>query len=188
MKKIAVFASGSGTNAESIVRHFFDSKLAYVDIILTENPNAYVLKRAEKLSVKSYLFSKEELVDGSVTELLLSKGVDFIVLAGFLKLIPKNMITAYPERIVNIHPALLPKYGGRGMFGMNVHSAVISSGESESGITIHFVNEHYDDGDIVFQAKCPVLREDTIETLAERIHKLEHEHYPIIIERLIEEI
>jgi phosphoribosylglycinamide formyltransferase 1 len=188
MKKIAVFASGSGTNAESIVKHFYGSKLAYVEIILTENPNAFVLKRADKLNVTSQLFSKEQLADGTVSDILLSKGIDFIVLAGFLKLIPKNLLAAFPNKILNIHPALLPKYGGKGMYGMNVHSAVISAGEAESGITIHLVNEMYDEGNIVFQAKCPVLPMDTPEKLAERIHKLEHQHYPIIIEKLLESI
>jgi phosphoribosylglycinamide formyltransferase-1 len=188
MRKIAVFASGSGTNAESIVNYFSDSKIAFVDLILSENPNAFVLKRAERLKIDSHLFKIDQLFDGTVTNLLLRRGIDFIVLAGFLKLIPNSLVSAFRDRIVNIHPALLPKYGGKGMYGMKVHSAVLSAGESESGITIHLVNENYDEGSIVFQATCPVMSCDKPETLAERIHSLEHEHYPIVIERLISKI
>jgi phosphoribosylglycinamide formyltransferase 1 len=188
MKKIAVFASGSGTNAESIVNYFSDSKTAFVDLILSENPKAFVLKRAERLKVESHLFKIDELIDGTITNLLLNRGIDFIVLAGFLKLVPSNLVNAFRDKIVNIHPALLPKYGGKGMYGMKVHSAVILAGESESGITVHLVNEKYDEGSIVFQAKCHVLSCDKPETLAERIHQLEHEHYPIVIERLISKI
>lgn len=185
MKKIAVFASGSGTNAENIVRYFFSSKTAKVDVILTENPKAYVIERANRLAVDYNVFKIDELKNGDITNLLRSRGVDFVVLSGFLKLIPTNLIDAYRNRIVNIHPALLPKYGGKGMYGMKVHKAVIEAGDVESGITIHLVNEKYDEGDIVFQAKCPIIPCDNPETLAERIHALEYEHYPTVIERLV---
>ncbi|PKP39657.1 MAG: phosphoribosylglycinamide formyltransferase, partial [Bacteroidetes bacterium HGW-Bacteroidetes-15] len=170
---------------ENIIRHFFGSKIAHISLILTENKDAYVLKRAEKLGVSTHIFKMDELQNGCVKDILVAKGVDFIVLAGFLKLIPLNLIEAYPNRIVNIHPALLPKYGGKGMFGMRVHKAVLDAGEKESGITIHLVNENYDEGNIIFQAKCPVISCDDPEALAERIHSLEHEYYPIVIERFI---
>lgn len=185
MRKIAIFASGSGTNAENIIRHFSESKVAKVDLILTENKDAYVLSRAKKMGVSAHIFTLDELKIGVVKDLIIKQGIDFIVLAGFLKMIPLNLIQAYPDRIVNIHPALLPNFGGKGMYGINVHKAVIDAGETESGISIHIVNEHYDEGDIVFQAKCPVLPCDNPETLAQRIHALEYEFYPIVIERLI---
>lgn len=185
MNKIAIFASGSGTNAENIVRYFSSSKIVKVDIILTENPTALVIERAKRLGVDYYIFSIDELKNGGITNLLDSRKVDFVVLAGFLKLIPASFIDIYRKRIVNIHPALLPKYGGKGMYGMHVHRAVIEAGDSESGITVHLVNEKYDEGDIIFQAKCPVIPCDKPETLAERIHSLEYEHYPAVIERLI---
>jgi phosphoribosylglycinamide formyltransferase-1 len=185
MRKIAIFASGSGTNAENIIRHFSESNVAKVDLILTENKEAFVLTRAKNLGVLAHIFTLDELKSGVVKNLIFKRGVDFIVLAGFLKMIPLNLIQAYPDRIVNIHPALLPNFGGKGMYGINVHKAVIDAGETESGISIHLVNEHYDKGDIVFQAKCPVLPCDNPETLAERIHALEYEFYPIVIERLI---
>jgi phosphoribosylglycinamide formyltransferase-1 len=185
MRKIAIFASGSGTNAENIIRHFFVSKVAKVDLILTENKDAFVLSRAQRIGVSAHIFTLEELRSGVVKDLILRRGVDFIVLAGFLKMIPLNLIQAYPDKILNIHPALLPNFGGKGMYGVNVHKAVIDAGEGESGISIHLVNEHYDKGDIIFQARCPVLPNDNPETLAERIHALEYEFYPIVIERLV---
>lgn len=188
MKNIVIFASGSGTNAENVVQHFKGSKTAKVQLLLTENPQAFVLNRMQRLGVPSIIFSMNDLYSGSVLDVLRSKGVDFIVLAGFLKLIPKHIIESYPGRIVNIHPALLPKYGGKGMYGNKVHKAVIEAGDPESGITIHLVNTEYDKGDIVFQAKCPVMSCDKPETLAERIHALEYEHYPIVIERLVSKL
>lgn len=186
MRNIAIFASGSGTNAENIIKHFSDKKVAKVTLILTENPNAFVLERSKNQNVHTLVFSLEELKGGSILKELQDRNTDYIVLAGFLKLIPSDIIDAFPNRIINIHPALLPKFGGKGMYGKKVHNAVIDSKEKESGITIHYVNKHYDEGSIIFQAKCPVLENDTPESLAQRIHSLEHKHFPQVIEDLIE--
>lgn len=185
MRNIAIFASGSGTNAENIIKHFTDNKVAKVTLILTENPNAFVLERAKNQYVPFLVFSLEELKGGSILKELQDRNIDYIVLAGFLKLIPSDIIEAFPDRIINIHPALLPKFGGKGMYGNKVHQAVIESGEKESGITIHYVNKQYDEGSIIFQAKCPVLENDIPELLAQRIHSLEYKHFPQVIEDLI---
>lgn len=186
MRNIAIFASGSGTNAENIIKHFSDKKVAKVTLILTENPNAFVLERSKNQNVHTLVFSLEELKGGSILKELQDRNIDYIVLAGFLKLIPSDIIDAFPNRIINIHPALLPKFGGKGMYGNKVHQAVLELREKESGITIHYVNKHYDEGSIIFQAKCPVLEKDTPELLAQRIHSLEHKHFPQVIEDLIE--
>lgn len=186
MKKIAIFASGSGSNAENIINHLLGVEVAKVAIILSENKNAFVFERARKLNVPSHLFTIDELNNGGVLFILEEYKIDFIVLAGFLKLFPTSIIDKYPQKIINIHPALLPKFGGKGMYGSRVHDAVIKSGEKESGITIHFVNQNYDDGNIIFQAKCKVLENDTPETLAQRIHDLEYKYYPEIIVNLLE--
>lgn len=185
---IAIFASGSGSNAENIIRYFKGSKLVSKVLILTDNPKAFVLERAKRLSIEVIQFDLSDLQSGVVLEMLNKHSINFIVLAGFLKLIPKELAEAYNERIVNIHPALLPKYGGKGMYGIKVHTAVLLDGETESGITIHYVNSKYDEGSIVFQAKCPVLQCDKPETLAERIHELEHDHYPRVIEELLKKL
>ncbi len=186
MTKIAVFASGSGTNAENIIKYFSEIKDICVDVVMTNKKDAYVLKRAAKLGVDTFIFTKDELKNTTKVEDELSRRqINFIVLAGFLLLIPKKIINLYPNKIVNIHPALLPKYGGKGMFGDNVHKAVIENKENKSGITIHFVNEKYDDGNIIFQTECAVKQEDTPEKLAEKIHKLEYEYYPRIIHKLL---
>ncbi len=186
MTKIAVFASGSGTNAENIIKYFSEIKDICVDVVMTNKKDAYVLKRASKLGVDTFIFTKDELKNTTKVEDELSRRqINFIVLAGFLLLIPKKIINLYPNKIVNIHPALLPKYGGKGMFGDNVHKAVIENKENKSGITIHFVNEKYDDGNIIFQTECAVKQEDTPEKLAEKIHKLEYEYYPRIIHKLL---
>jgi phosphoribosylglycinamide formyltransferase 1 len=185
MSKIAVFASGSGTNAENIFRYFSSSKSAEVTLILTENPKAFVIDRAKKLGVPCHIFTVEELKKGLVTRLLKDNKIDLVVLAGFLRLIPEDLINAFPNRILNIHPALLPKFGGKGMYGMRVHKAVVDSGESETGITIHLVNEEYDSGDILFQARCPILPCDEPETVAERVHALEYQYYPEVIKKFI---
>ena len=154
-----------------------------VALIVCNNPGAGVLKIADKENIPALVIEKEKFFRGNAyADELKEKHIDFIVLAGFLWKIPSALIKAYPNRIINIHPALLPKYGGKGMYGNNVHAAVIAAGEKESGITIHYVDEHYDNGDIIFQAKCPVLPGDTPDSLAQRIHKLEHEHYPKVIE------
>ncbi|NSW95215.1 MAG: phosphoribosylglycinamide formyltransferase [Bacteroidales bacterium] len=186
MKHIAIFASGSGSNAENIVRYFSNKITAKVTLILSNKREAYVLKRAEALNVKSVFFERDDLYrTGRVLDILKENHIDFIVLAGFLWLVPDDILEAYRGRIVNIHPALLPSYGGKGMYGDRVHRSVIRNRDSESGITIHHVNEYYDQGDIIFQARCRVDPEDTPESLAAKVHALEYEHYPRIIEELI---
>lgn len=190
MKKIAVFASGAGSNAEKIIQHFVDgSKGAAVTLIVCNKPTAGVLKIAESAGIPSLLIQKEKFLsgDGYVPELKES-GIDFVVLAGFLWKIPQTLIDAFPRRIINIHPALLPKYGGKGMYGSFVHEAVIGAKEVESGITIHYVDEHYDHGDVIFQTTCTIHEGDSPETLAEKIHQLEHQHYPLIIEQLVQQL
>ncbi|MDX9749633.1 MAG: phosphoribosylglycinamide formyltransferase [Flavobacteriales bacterium] len=185
MKRIAVLASGSGTNARRLTEHFHAGDLARVGLIGCDRPGAGVLQRAWDLGVPAYLFNGTALADGTVLRELQGQGIDLVVLAGFLRLVPPAMVRAFPGRIVNIHPALLPKYGGKGMYGAHVHRAVIAAGETESGITIHHVNERYDEGDHLFQARCPVRPGDTPERLAERVHALEHAHYPRVVEDLI---
>ena len=185
VKRIAILASGSGSNAQCLVEHFRGHAAAEVVLIGCDQPNAGVLQRAWDLGVPSYLFNGAQLKDGTVLHELQGLQVDLIVLAGFLRLIPAAMVQACPGRILNIHPALLPKYGGKGMYGQRVHEAVIAAGERESGITIHLVNEHYDEGEHLFQARCAVLPEDTPDTLAQRIHTLEHAHFPRVVEELI---
>lgn len=189
MKHIAIFASGSGSNAENIVRYFSNKIIANVTLILSNKREAYVLKRAEALNVKSVFFEHKDFYStGKVLDMLKENKIDFIVLAGFLWLVPKDILREYKGRIVNIHPALLPFYGGKGMYGDRVHRSVISNKDTESGITIHHVNEFYDQGDIIFQARCRVDPEDTPESLAVKVHALEYEHYPRVIEKLISEI
>lgn len=187
MTRIAILASGSGSNAEAIIQHFVSSSLAQVVCILTNRVDAGVRERAERLGVPHYYFSNAEMREGITPLALLSDHkVDFVVLAGYMCLITPPWLTAYPSRILNIHPALLPSYGGKGMYGHHVHEAVLASGESTSGITIHLVDEHYDHGRYLVQASCPVLPSDTSEALAERIHRLEHHHYPRAIAYYIE--
>ncbi len=188
MNNIAIFASGSGSNAENLINHFSQSNRARVKLILTENPKAFVIQRANRLKISSHIFTMEQLKSGEILELLKQLEIDFIVLAGFLKLLPQPIVETFGRRVVNIHPALLPKYGGKGMYGMNVHRAVIASKEIYSGITIHIVNTQYDEGDILFQAKCDILPSDTPETLAERIHALEYEHFPKVVEGYINKV
>jgi phosphoribosylglycinamide formyltransferase 1 len=186
MKKIAIFASGSGSNAQVITEYFIKRKSAEINCILCNNKDAYVLERSKSLNIQYFIFGREDLYENSaVLNILKKRGIDFIVLAGFLWLMPGPVINKFGSRIVNIHPALLPKYGGKGMYGMKVHQAVIDNKEKESGITIHYVNEKYDDGDIIFQAKCSVDSTDTPETLAQKIHILEHTHYPRVIDQLV---
>lgn len=167
--------------------HFSDSSCGRVALLLSNRADAYALKRAERFGVPTAVFSREEFGDpaGRVAALLREYRIDFIVLAGFLWLVPRYLTDTYAGRIVNIHPALLPKFGGRGMYGAHVHEAVIAAGEKESGITIHLVNERYDSGDTLFQATVPVEADDTADTLAAKIHVLEHRHFPTIIERTI---
>ncbi|MBD8389581.1 phosphoribosylglycinamide formyltransferase [Dysgonomonas sp. BGC7] len=186
MKKIAIFASGSGTNAENIAQYFSESHDISVSLIISNKKEAYVHQRAKNLSIKSATFSKDEFDNtNKVLECLKQNNIDFIVLAGFLLKIPQNLISAYPDKIINIHPALLPKYGGKGMYGDNVHKAVVENKEAESGITIHYVNENYDEGAIIFQAKCTVDSADSYEDVAKKVHTLEYMHFPVIIENIL---
>ncbi|MCK4922687.1 MAG: phosphoribosylglycinamide formyltransferase [Bacteroidales bacterium] len=184
--KIAILASGSGTNAENIVRFFNDESKSEVDLILSNNKNAFVLERAVNLGVKSVCFTREEFNSEKFLDYF--KDIDLIVLAGFLWLIPTFLIEAFPNKIINIHPALLPAYGGKGMYGMNVHKAIIENGEKKSGISIHFVNEKYDEGNIIFQATCEVESHDTPESLADKIHVLEQEHFPRVVKEVLDGI
>ena len=186
MKNIAIFASGSGTNAENIIRYFSTKESAKVTVVLSNNRNAFVLKRAESLNVKSVFFDRDDFYRSEkVVDILSAEKTDFIVLAGFLWLVPDNIINKYAGRIINIHPALLPAYGGKGMYGDAVHKAVIENREKESGITIHFVNNEYDRGSIIFQARCTVEPHDDYISLANKIHNLEYEHFPRVIEEVI---
>jgi phosphoribosylglycinamide formyltransferase-1 len=186
MRNIAIFASGSGTNAENIIKYFSNSKSARVSLVLSNKRDAYVLKRAATLDIRSVFFDRKELYEKEkVLRYLTMYKIDFIVLAGFLWLIPESILYIYDKRVVNIHPALLPKYGGKGMYGERVHEAVIANREKESGITIHYVNKNYDEGGIIFQMRCKVDPEDSPGTLADKVHKLEYEHYPRVIEELM---
>jgi phosphoribosylglycinamide formyltransferase-1 len=186
MTRIAIFASGSGSNAENIFNYFKENNSVDISLILTNNSKAFVLERAKNLAVKSHVFSKADFLNtDSVLTILAENKIDLVILAGFLLKIPENLIKAYPNKIVNIHPALLPKFGGKGMYGNNVHKAVVTANETESGITIHFVNENYDEGKIIFQAKCPILENDTFENVAAKIHTLEYEHFPKVIDSII---
>ena len=187
MKRIAIFASGSGTNAQNIINFFSDDSQAEVSLLLSNNANAFALERAKTLGVETLVFNKEQLLSPSgVLKTLQKFNIDFIVLAGFLWKIPKILIDLFEGKIVNIHPALLPKFGGKGMFGTNVHAAVSKSDETKSGITIHYVNNQYDKGVVIFQAECIILPQDTPESLADKIHALEIKHYPKIIKSLLE--
>ncbi|HUV00297.1 MAG TPA: phosphoribosylglycinamide formyltransferase [Bacteroidales bacterium] len=186
MRNIAIFASGSGTNAENIINYFSNKNRAKVTLVLSNKREAFVLRRAAALETRSVFFDRKELyVTEKVLRYLLLYKIDFVVLAGFLWLVPENILNRYQFRIINIHPALLPRYGGKGMYGSKVHEAVIRNRDPESGITIHYVNESYDEGDIIFQARCKVDPSDTPDTLAEKVHALEYEHYPKIIEELV---
>jgi len=185
VKRIVIFASGSGTNAENISRFFKQSSLASVVHILTNNKDAKVLNHAKNLKINSLCFDRKEFLSGDKMLEFLKKESDLIVLAGFLWKIPAHIIKAFPNKIINIHPALLPKYGGKGMYGMNVHNAVVENKETETGITIHYVNEYYDEGGIIFQAKTPVLPSDSPDDVAKKIHLLEQNHFPKVIEDLI---
>ena len=183
MKNLVIFASGSGSNAENIIRYFATKPDFCVKKIYCNVPGAYVLERARQLQVPACVFTREEFRNpDKLLRRLQDEGTDFIVLAGFLWLVPPCITAAYPNRIVNIHPALLPAYGGKGMYGHHVHEAVLAAGEQQSGITIHYVNDRYDSGDIIFQATCPVLPDDTPDTLAARVHELEYRHFPRVIE------
>ncbi|WP_299124415.1 phosphoribosylglycinamide formyltransferase [uncultured Tenacibaculum sp.] len=185
MKRIVIFASGSGSNAENIIKHFNSSQIATVTHVLSNNEHAKVFDRCERLNIEASLFDRESFTKDDTVLNFLQVEADIIVLAGFLWRIPAKIVEAFPNKIINIHPALLPKYGGKGMYGMNVHKAVKENNESESGITIHYVNENYDEGAIIFQAKTIIDKNDSPEQIAEKIHTLEYEHFPKIIEEVI---
>ena len=185
-KNIAIFASGSGSNAENIIRYLQENDFIRVALVLSNRSDAYVLERANRLKVPSKVFLKDDWISGEqILALLREYNIDFIVLAGFLVRVPDVLLHAYPDKIINIHPALLPKFGGKGMYGDRVHEAVVTAGEKESGITIHYINEHYDEGNTIFQAKCPVLPEDSPADVAKKVHSLEYEYYPQVIEKLL---
>ena len=186
MKRIAIFASGSGTNAKNIIKYFQGNKSAEVVLVLSNNPDAFVLNSASDLNVKTIVFDKDQLNDPAWGfENLSTLELDLIVLAGFLWKFPKHLLNIFQNKVLNIHPALLPKYAGKGMYGTNVHKAVVANRETESGITIHYVNEHYDEGAIIFQAKCSVLQTDTFEDVAAKIHQLESNHFPEVIQNTL---
>ena len=187
INNIAIFASGNGTNAQRISEYFDKNPLINVSLILTNNKNAFVIERAKQLNIPYLIFSKSELEQSNIIlEVLKEKNINWIILAGFLLKIPDYLIKSFPKHIINIHPALLPKYGGKGMYGDIVHKEVIAHKEFESGITIHYVNEIYDEGEIIFQVKTNIDCEDTPETLAKKIHLLEYEYFPEIIKEAIE--
>ncbi len=184
--RLAVFASGAGSNAQRLVEYFEQTSSAKVVSILSNNPQAGALVRANSLGVESFVFSREEFYQTpKVLEYLKAKQIDWVILAGFLWLVPVSLLKAYPHKVINLHPALLPKFGGKGMYGMNVHKAVVAAHETETGITIHYANEHFDEGEIIYQAKCTVAPTDTPEHIAEKIHQLEHTFFPTVIEQII---
>lgn len=186
MQKIAIFASGAGSNAQKIIDHFRHHSSIQVSLIVSNKPGAGVLSIAEREQIPYIIIEKEKFFRGNAyVDELKAAGISFIVLAGFLWKIPEALISAYPSGIINIHPALIPKYGGKGMYGGFVHEAVIAAREPESGITIHYVDGHYDNGDIIFQASCPVSLDDTPDSLAKKIHQLEYKYYPEVIERVV---
>ncbi len=182
---IAIFASGTGSNAVKIIEHFKD-KPSYKFLVLSNKKDAPVLEKAKNLGIQTYTFGRKDFYENeTVLAFLKAENVGFIVLAGFLWLIPANIIQQFPNSIINLHPALLPLFGGQGMFGARVHEAVIASGAQESGITIHYVSEKYDEGQVIFQAKCSVSEGETPESLAQKIHGLEHQYLPLIVEKLV---
>ena len=187
-RRIALFASGSGSNVENIIRYFSNNRELEFPFVISNRPEAGVHERVKKLMIPSYVFNKSDFETGKILKFLQEKNIDFLVLAGFLLKIPENLLKAYPNKIINIHPALLPKFGGKGMYGSYVHEAVTASGEKETGITIHYVNENYDEGRIIFQAKCPVLPGDSPEDVAEKVHALEYEHFPRVIGKIASRI
>ncbi len=185
-KRIAIFASGSGSNAQKIMEHFKRNSEAEVVLILTNNPQAYVLQRADNFEVPSHIFTRDEFYKtDNIIKLLKNLQVDLIVLAGFLWLVPENLLKAFPNKIINLHPALLPKYGGKGMYGDHVHKAVLAAKEEESGITIHFVNEKFDEGEILHQSRFRIEPGDTLEIIKFKGQQLEHQHFPRVIESLL---
>ncbi len=188
-KKIALFASGSGSNAENIIKHFDSNQNIEISLVISNKADAFVLERAKKLDVPSVILNAQDMKDADkVISTLNNYEIDFIVLAGYLLKIPSFLIEAFPNSIINIHPALLPKFGGKGMYGHHVHQAVVDSKETESGITIHYVNENYDEGAIIFQAKCPVLTTDSPDDVASKVHELEYAHFPQVIDQVVSKL
>lgn len=188
-KRIAIFASGSGSNAQKIMEYFKNHNDAEVAIVLTNNPEAYVLQRADNFEIPSHIFDKQEFYKTDhVVQLLKNLQIDLIVLAGFLWLIPQNLIKAFPNKIINIHPALLPKFGGKGMYGDKVHQSVLDAGEEESGITIHLVNENFDEGEVIHQSRFRIEQGDDIEMIKFKGQQLEHLHYPRIVEQILKKM
>ena len=185
MKRLVILASGSGSNAENIIRYFENHNEIKVTSVVTNRKEAKVLDRAKKLNIPSQYFPKKAFFEEEIVLEHLRENADYVILAGFLLKIPQNIVDAYPNRIINIHPALLPKFGGKGMFGMHVHTAVKEQGETETGITIHYVNENYDEGAIIFQAKTPVKSTDTPDDIAANIHILEQNNFPQVLEEAI---
>ncbi|TDB67881.1 phosphoribosylglycinamide formyltransferase [Arundinibacter roseus] len=189
MKRIAIFASGSGTNAEQISRYFSERSDVQVALILTNNPGAGVIQRARKLHIPTLIFDRKLFYETeTIAEFLTNQHIDLIVLAGFMMLVPEYLINRFPDKILNIHPALLPKYGGKGMYGEFVHQAVVANAEKESGITIHLVNSRYDEGKVIFQASCTLDPTDDPAAVAGKIHRLEHEHYPKVVDAYLREL
>ncbi len=186
MKRIVIFASGGGTNAENLIKFFQNSSNASVIQVLTNNPHAKVLERAKNLNVSALSFNRMAFTKtDDVLHILKAAKPDLIILAGFLWKFPEHILNVFPNKVINVHPALLPKYGGKGMYGMHVHKAVVENNETETGITIHYVNEHYDEGAIIFQAKCSVTSSDTPQDVAAKIHELEMEHFPVVANKLL---
>lgn len=186
MKHIAVFASGAGTNARKLIDYFRGSSIAEISLVISGNKNAGVIGIANEAGIPYAILSKENFYETSyLLQVLAERKIDYIVLAGFLWLIPQYLIKEFSGRIVNIHPALLPKFGGKGMYGMNVHRSVKESGETKTGITIHYIDEKYDEGEIIFQAECSIEAADTPEDIAAKVHQLEHLHFPEIVERVL---
>jgi phosphoribosylglycinamide formyltransferase-1 len=185
MKRIAILASGSGSNAENIIKYFSENNEVEVPFVISNRKEVYVHERCKYLGVPSYVIPKADFENGVATKFLLDNKIDLVVLAGFLLRIPDDMLAAYPNKVINIHPSLLPKYGGKGMYGDNVHKAVVENKETESGITIHFLNDRFDEGEHVAQYKCEVLPTDTPEDVATKVHALEYEWYPKVIENIL---
>lgn len=189
MKRIAIFASGSGTNAERIIKHFASDPEIEISLVLTNKKDAFVIERAKKLDVPYVVFDRQTFYGSQlVLDMLKKYRIDLVVLAGFLWLVPDYLLEAFPERILNIHPALLPKHGGKGMYGMKVHQSVIQNGDQESGISIHLVDEEYDHGKVLHQARCKIDRNETPESLAQKVHQLEYEHYPRVISKYLQKL
>ena len=188
-KRIAIFASGSGSNAQKIMEHFKRSNDVEVSLILTNNSDAFVLQRADNFEIPSHIFGKKEFYESDkIVNLIKNLNIDLIVLAGFLWLVPQNLLKSFPNKIINIHPALLPKYGGKGMYGDRVHLSVLESKESESGITIHFVNSEFDEGEIIHQSKFKIDKGDDLKMVKFKVQQLEHQHFPKVIEGLLKKM